>query len=559
MSALFIQRNLPVLFIVLLLATACQNKRQDETNLVKADNNTGQLVRLATIPPGAEVTGLFLSERGDLFFNVQHPASSLPAPQNRSAIGVVEGVNFKQIDYGLKSVALAGSDPEYASSVQLAQGKYKVLGRSGDTFSENLIFGLGGITDATQTSLLKQSQLPDFTAFVSTSTDHSEGYLFTAWEDRPGAMSRLKIKHDKQHGWHVDHADVMNIDFSSVQGTILNCFGSLTPWGTPLTSEENYEAENTANWNNPTYIKGYPGYLDVKKLQKYLGGRFPNPYRYGYIVEITHPVAGSPLPVKLFAMGRVAHENAVVMPDKKTVYITDDGTDKGFYKFIADEPGDLTAGTLYAAKLVQDKNKDRALTGFSVSWIRLAHASNREIAAWIAEYDGIDEGHFSPGSTSYISQAEIELWAAGKAKDDRYAFLETLKAAKAMGATVEFRKMEGIAINHAGALSGKIPYMYAAMSTIDKGMSDAEGDIQLDENPCGIVYRFILDQQFNASRMEPLIVGGEYKRLDMGNQCSAENIANPDNLLVLDNGNLIIGEDSNKHANNMVWLYRQPE
>ena len=46
------------------------------------DGQSGQstatvgLTRLATVPTGAEVTGAFLSDEGDLFFNVQHPSDA---------------------------------------------------------------------------------------------------------------------------------------------------------------------------------------------------------------------------------------------------------------------------------------------------------------------------------------------------------------------------------------------------------------------------------------------------------------------------------------------------
>ena len=39
-------------------------------------------------------------------------------------------------------------------------------------------------------------------------------------------------------------------------------------------------------------------------------------------------------------MGRVAIELAYVMPDNKTVYISDDGSRVGLFRFVADNPGD---------------------------------------------------------------------------------------------------------------------------------------------------------------------------------------------------------------------------
>jgi len=41
------------------------------------------------------------------------------------------------------------------------------------------------------------------------------------------------------------------------------------------------------------------------------------------------------------------------MPDQKTVYSSDDGTNQAFWKFVADKAGDMSSGTLYGAKLTQ--------------------------------------------------------------------------------------------------------------------------------------------------------------------------------------------------------------
>lgn len=44
------------------------------------------------------------------------------------------------------------------------------------------------------------------------------------------------------------------------------------------------------------------------------------------------------------------------MPDNKTVYSTDDGTNTAFWKFIMDEPNDMSSGTLYGAKFFQNSD-----------------------------------------------------------------------------------------------------------------------------------------------------------------------------------------------------------
>ncbi|MEW6989605.1 alkaline phosphatase PhoX [Colwelliaceae bacterium 6441] len=514
-----------------------------------------KLTRLATVPVGAEITGMFLTDNDELFFNVQHPAD-LSGNNTAAQVGVVTGFDWSTLDPKTADLPVPTTDEEKLA-VRLVAGQYQVIGKAGDTFNDQLALGLGAISTPDGLSKIKQSQDPDFNAFVPTSANGSSGFLFTAWEDRPGAMSRIELTKTESGNWL--SGDVINVDFSPVLGTIINCFGTLSPWNTPLTSEENYEAENTEQWNNVNYTDGYPSYPDIQNLQTYLGSStLPNPYDYGYIVEITDPTSTSPTPVKHFTLGRVAHENAVVMPDWKTVYTTDDGSNKAFYKFVATHAGDLSSGTLYAAKLTQDASSDPAKTGFDIQWIKLGTSNNTQIKTWINEYNGITESDYVEGETSYITQDEIDDWANNGNGDDRYAFIETLRAAKAKGATTEFRKMEGVVINTDGAASGTIPYMYAAMSEVGKGMVDLTGDIQLDSSAkCGAVYRFGLTTDFNVTRMEPVVVGGEYNSAgdDQGNKCDVNGISNPDNLLVMDDGRVLIGEDTSKHINNAIWIY----
>jgi len=529
----------------------------DGTNGTNGINLTAaaKLTRIATVPVGAEITGIFLTDNDELFFNVQHP-SDLSGNETPAQVGVVTGFDWSTLDPMTSDLSVPATDEEKLA-VRLVAGDYQVLGKAGDTFDNKLPHGLGSITTSDSATAIKQSQDPDFNAFVPTSANGDAGFLFTAWEDRPGAMSRIELTKEDSGNWLT--GDVINIDFAAVLGTIINCFGTLSPWNTPLTSEENYEAENTEQWNNTTYLDGYPSYPDVKNLQTYLGSStLPNPYDYGYIVEILDPTSTSPTPVKHFTLGRVAHENSVVMPDWKTVYTTDDGSNKAFYKFVATTAGDLSEGTLFAAKLTQDATSDPAKAGFDIQWIELGSSNNAEIKTWINSYNGITEADYIEGETSYITQTEIDDWATNDTGDDRYAFLETLRAAKAKGATTEFRKMEGVVINYDGVASGTVPYMYVAMSSVGKGMVDEEGDIQLDSSAyCGAVYRFGVQTDFNVNRMEPVVVGGAYNAdgdAD-GNKCDVNGISNPDNLAVMDDGRVLIGEDTSKHVNNALWIY----
>jgi secreted PhoX family phosphatase len=63
------------------------------------------------------------------------------------------------------------------------------------------------------------------------------------------------------------------------------------------------------------------------------------PYNYGHVWEVKVNSDGSSTTTKHLSMGRLAIELAYVMPDRKTAYITDDGTNVVFTKFVADRVG----------------------------------------------------------------------------------------------------------------------------------------------------------------------------------------------------------------------------
>lgn len=493
------------------------------------------LTRVATVPLGAEITGLFL-DGDDLFFNVQHPDEDLGTIYARASVGVFANADFE----GGEQEVPKGDDKKLVKS---SLGPYQILVQEGGFDKIGRISGEGGE--------IKISRKPDFNAFVGTSK--GQGYLFTNWEDRPGGMSRIKMTRGVGGQWDVHKDGTEMLDFSGVEGTWRNCFGTLSPWNTPLSAEELY-FDDTADWNDASHaaISG------VANLEAYLG-YFPNPYRYGYIVEMQAPVR-DPSPVKHFAQGRFSHENSVVMPDQKTVYLSDDGTDVVFFKFIAERAGDLSSGTLYAAQMkqVSEPGSSAADAAFQITWIELAYGSNDEIESWIAQYDGITQADFVEGRTSYISQDEIDAWARGEADDNRVAFLESRKAAAAKGATAEFRKMEGVNINYSGAADGSVPYMYLAMSEVSRRMSDDEGDIRVEKNKCGVVYELRLDSTYNVAKMVPVIAGGPYDKHAEVNSCDVNNLANPDNIVVLPSGSVLVGEDSSKHENNALWLFTPP-
>ncbi|WP_408098726.1 PhoX family protein [Peredibacter sp. HCB2-198] len=125
-------------------------------------------------------------------------------------------------------------------------------------------------------------------------------------------------------------------------GTMGNCAGGKTPWGTFLTCEENYDMF----WGER--------HRDGKTTESWLGWEkfYPMPpEHYGWVVEI-EPLTGKAK--KHTSMGRCAHECAAVTKAKNgkiVAYTGDDHADEHFYKFISDSDNSLDKGKLYVASL----------------------------------------------------------------------------------------------------------------------------------------------------------------------------------------------------------------
>ncbi len=129
------------------------------------------------------------------------------------------------------------------------------------------------------------------------------------------------------------------------------------------------------------------------------------------------------------------------------------------------------------------------------------------------------------------------------------AFLESRAYGASLGATAEFRKMEWVVID---ADNMKL---YLAMSEVARGMSDGEGDVNVDENLCGTVYVGDIDESMNVASLRPLVIGGPFDPNNAPNECDVNNISEPDGLAVDGRGRLWIGEDTGNHLNNMIWVY----
>ncbi len=204
-------------------------------------------------------------------------------------------------------------------------------------------------------------------------------------------------------------------EFRTLGGTIRNCSGGVTPWGSWLTCEE-----------APTG----PG-------QRYGDGLAVN---HGWTFEIPGNATGLVEPEPLRAMGRFNHEAACVDPVTGYVYQTEDRNDGVLYRFIPNVPGKLSQGGKLQAMVIEGlsdtRNWDSAAMpvkrSYAVSWVdmddveapkddlRLRAAAKG--AALIARGEGIhmgsDDLYFCSTNGGAAKFGQIFRFVPGRGKTD---------------------------------------------------------------------------------------------------------------------------------------------
>lgn len=416
------------------------------------------------------------------------------------------------------------------------------------------------------------SDNPDFSSLMVV---NDRIFTITQVEARPGAFFLSELNQDDSGNLSVKSME--QLDQSSIRGGWNHCAGSVTPWNTHLASEE-YEPDAKV-----------AGSADA--MAKYFGGDASqvNPYDYGWNIEITVDASDakpSTTMEKHYAMGRLASEMGTMMPDQKTAYISDDGTNVGYYMFVADKAGDLSAGTLYALKWNQTSADNYGKA--DIDWISLGHATDSEIKADLQGagkltfadlFDTVDpvSGACADGYTSINANgAGQECLKLKPGMEKAASRLETRRYAAYLGATTEFRKEEG------ATFDPERNKLYVAISEIERGMEDnmkggvantaydigGPNDIRVTANACGGVYQYDLGtdsdigSDYVAKSVSSLIAGSVGQTAGneayaADNTCDINGIANPDNITYLPGyDTLIIGEDTGSgHQNDAIWAY----
>lgn len=134
-------------------------------------------------------------------------------------------------------------------------------------------------------------------------------------------------------------------DATQVHGTFGNCAGGVTPWGTVLSCEENFQFYFRGGSSSDPSTRRYrlgSGRVGWHALDpRFDLDREPNEAnRFGWVVEVDPKSPDRP-PVKRTALGRLAHESAemILAPDGRVVvYLGDDAAGEYLYRFVSESP-----------------------------------------------------------------------------------------------------------------------------------------------------------------------------------------------------------------------------
>ena len=315
-----------------------------------------------------------------------------------------------------------------------------------------------------------------------------------------------------------------------VIGTLNNCAGGVTPWGTVLSAEENFHGYFTGNPARTSEAANHARYrIAEKPYFRWLlyDARFDvedephEPNRFGWVLEVD-PYDAQAQPKKRTALGRFAHEAASTVLNRDgraVVYSGDDRIFEYVYRFVSEQRVDpdqpqrnfdiLDSGTLSVAHFHATGN---------VSWLALVWGEGPLTAA-----------------NGFASQADV--------------LIEARRAADLLGATPMDRP-EDIEVD---PVSGRV---YLALTgNRMRGADETDPANPRGPNPAGHILELIppegpdgaSDHAADVFSWEMLLLAGQ-PGIDAGAEHSADTgeagwLVNPDNLAFDSRGRLWIATD----------------
>ncbi|HVG38684.1 MAG TPA: alkaline phosphatase PhoX, partial [Pyrinomonadaceae bacterium] len=154
-------------------------------------------------------------------------------------------------------------------------------------------------------------------------------------------------------------------DFVSLSGTLNNCAGGATPWGSWISCEETTLGQTKYKTKDGREVGGF--------LQP-----------HGYCFEVRSAAEGNPPPVPLRAMGRFIHEAVAVDPKTGVVYLTEDNSPAGFYRFLPKRARRLAAGgtlqmlTVKGEPEYDTRTKQKPGAVFAATWVTIDNPDPEE-------------------------------------------------------------------------------------------------------------------------------------------------------------------------------------
>jgi len=321
-----------------------------------------------------------------------------------------------------------------------------------------------------------------------------------------------------------------------IRGTLNNCAGGITPWGTYLLAEENFDGNfggdlDPEHPETPNHERiGVPlGLYQWHRFDdRFDVGKEPNePNRFGWVVEVD-PMDPASTPKKRTALGRFKHEGAesVIAPDGRVVfYMGDDQKFEYVYKFVTAKPFDpegdnrdlLDDGVLHVARFDEDGE---------VEWMPLVYG----------------QGPLT-GENGFGSQADV--------------LIETRRAADLLGATPMDRP-EDVEPNPSAGCA------YVMLTNnVDRAADRIDAANPRPNNAFGHIIEIIEpdgDFASTRSRWEMLVRCGDPSDRSHGavwNPLTSANgwFGSPDNCAVDPFGNLWVATDGNEAtgASDGVW------
>lgn len=310
-----------------------------------------------------------------------------------------------------EQLALATGGPRFGKLVRdprnmlsLPAGfSYKVISHAGDTMDDGLLVpdkpdgmatfaGPRGLTLLIRNHEIEPRQQGPFGDDAELlSKEHAAKLYDLGEKEKPCNAGTTTVVYDTRNQRIVRQ-------YLSLAGTIRNCAGGPTPWGSWITCEEacDTQGENRVDDGPPIVCQKNHG--------------------YNFEVPASADISLTPA-VPLKAMGRFRHEAIAVDPNSGIVYQTEDLEDGLIYRFLPNQPGKLAkGGRLQALALVHQPSSDTRnwdnqetiapTLRYQARWIDLENVESPEDDL---RYRGFDAGaaRFARGEGMWYSGGAI--------------------------------------------------------------------------------------------------------------------------------------------------------